>query len=368
MLERPLYRPIHAQRAERWLGADLYQSVLQANHHWPCPLLAEMGGPVWAYRDSIIGRSTVGRFASFADMLYERSKGILRRAARKAGDPSRLNIFTSLSDIIAEASAGKQQMLTFTKAGTAGVVGVMNSLARVGASPAGQTTAAAFAAGESPTQTTPAGLGLPFVNPTGGDTLHLVSATIYSTVASQYLLLYDRFYQGNWNIATTPQTVSGTPTRYQDTTSRGAFVSAEVSTALGAGTPTVDVTYVDQDGNTAEATTSDLTIAASAVVNRFPHAGPDWQYRLNSGDSGVRAITNLALSAASTGNLNVFLGKQIAAIPLPALANQGTSMSFINAAFNLAEIPSNACLCLLELNKPTTGATSYSGSFVAVSG
>lgn len=357
------YRSLHAQKAERWLGSELYEKLLTARPHWPIPVMGEMGGPVWSYNGDLVGRSWVGSFCSFADLLWER----WRKAAKRHGTLS--TGFASLSDLISEATTGgKQQVLHYTKAGTTGVIGVTNSLARVGAIPAGQATAAAFAAGESPTSNTPAGLGIGFINADGSDTLHIVSATSIATIASQLLLLYDRFYQGNWDVSVTPRTVTGVPTRYQSTASRGCFIGAEVSTALGAGTPTVDVTYVDQDGNTAEATTSDITIVGSSIVNRFPAASPDWQFRLNAGDVGVRAITNLALSAGSTGNLNVFLGKPLAFMPLPPLANTGVSFSFINSAFSLPEIVDDACLCLLELQKSLTNATSYTGYFVAVSG
>jgi hypothetical protein len=332
-----IYRSAHAQRLERWLGADLVEMIRRTDHYYPVPIL-NVPGNVFAYRDDIIGSIQGGGF-------------------------------TSLSDLISEATTGgKLQIIHFTKSGTTGVAGVMNSLARVGPNPAGQATAAVFPAGESPTKAAPAGLGIGFDNPGGGDTLHLTTGYAMASVASQLLLLYDRFYQGNWDISVTPRTVTGTPGRYQSVASKGAFISCEVSTAIGSGTPTVTITYIDQDGNTAEATTSNMALAASAIVNRFPHATPDWHYRLNSGDNGVRAITNLALSAASTGNLNMFLGKPLAWIPMPAQAYTPVILDGINSAFNLVQILTDACLCLLEMFKSATTATNWTGAFYMVSG
>jgi len=332
------YRPVHSQRLERWLGAELVEKIRMTNYYWPVPIANVFGDGIFAYKDDIIGNIQGGGFAS-------------------------------LSDLISEATAmGKLQIAHFTKAGTTGVAGVMNSLARVGPNPAGQVTAAAFPAGESPTRIAPLGLSIGYDNPTGGDTLHVVTGFAVASIASQLLLLYDRFYHGNWDISVTPRTVTGTPSRYQSVTAKGTFMSSEVSTALGATTYTITPTYVDQDGNAAEAQTSVMAIVASSIVNRFPHAPPDWHYRLNAGDYGVRAITNLAMSTATTGNLNVFLGKPLAWMPMPAQTYTPVVLDGINSAFNLAQIVTDACLCLLELFKSAVTATNWTGAFYLVSG
>jgi hypothetical protein len=331
------YRSAHEQRLERWLGVELLEKIRASNHYWPVPIL-NVPGDLFAYQDDIIGTIKGGGFSSLSDLISEATTG------------------------------GKLQIVHFTKAGTTGVAGVMNSLARVGPNPAGVLTAAVFPAGESPTKAAPAGLGIGFNNAAGGDTLHLTTAFATCSIASQLLLLYDRFYQGNHDISVDPRTVTGTPTRYQSTAAKGCFASCEVSTALGAGTPTYEITYVDQDGNAAEAATSLLTIAGSAIVNRFPFATPDWNFRLNAGDNGVRALTNLNLSAASTGNLNVFLGKPLAWIPMPAQTYTPVILDGINSAFNLVQITDDACLCLLELFKSATTATNWTGAFYLVSG
>jgi hypothetical protein len=203
---------------------------------------------------------------------------------------------------------------------------------------------------------------------TGGDTMYFLGATMVPTVGNNLLLLYDRYFQGNHNLATTPQTISGTPTRYQSTAAHNTFLSLHVTTALGAGTPTYTVTYVDQNGNTAEAAAAQ-TIAASAIARRFPFAatvGNGWFIPLNSGDRGARALTNIALSAASTGNADIILGKPIAWIPQP-IANMPIKMDGTLSPLDLASIADNACLAFLEINKGATTATSYSGSLTLCS-
>lgn len=367
------YPSIHTQRLERWLGPELMDKVQRTNYHWPVALGGAPGDGVMVYRGEAYGRFPRGAFASYSDYLIDQAARRARaiRSLVRMGVRSQIGGFSSLSDLISEATVnGKGQQVVMVKAGTTGVVGVMNSLARVGSIPAGQATAAAFAAGESPTATTPSGLGVQFFNPAGGDTTHVVSATVLASVANQLLLLYDRFYQGNWNVATTPQSVSGTPSRYQDTSARGTFISSEVSTALGASaTGTITITYVDSEGNTAEAMTSLLALVASSIVNRFPHATPNWFYQFNSPDVGARSMTNLTTTGGTnTGNVNLFMGYPLCYVPLPNVANQPVSVSFVNTLFSMPRVYDSACLCLLELFKSATTATNWFANFQIVSG
>jgi hypothetical protein len=332
-----VFHPAHAQRLERWLGAELVEKIHLTAYYWPVPLL-NVPGCNFIYRGDVLGSIRGGGFASLSDLISEATTG------------------------------GKLQIVHFTKAGTTGVAGVMNSLARVGSNPPGVATAAAFAAGETCTDTSPSGLGIGFDNAGGGDTLHLTTAYACASVASQLLLLYDRLYHGNWNIATATQSVTGVSTRYTDTTSKGSFVSAEVSTALGATTYAITITYTDQDGNTGHLTSPALAISSAAIVNRFPHATPYWHYPLAAGDTGVRQITQCAIATATTGNLNVFIGHPLAWIPTPAQAYTPVILDGINSAFNLTRIFDDSCLCLLELFKSATSSTNWTGAFYLVSG
>jgi hypothetical protein len=368
----PRWRSVHAHRAERWLGAELADKLQASSHYWPVPVAGVPGDKLLAYRGDLIGAMPRGAFASLSDYLVDAAAQRARAARslwRAIGRTRWLAMgFASLGDLISEATTGgKSQRLQWTKTGTTGVVGGMNSLARVGPWPAGQATAAAFAAGESPLDST-AGLGYPFTNAAGGDTMHVVSIGAIATVASQLLLLYDRFYQGNW-VLTADTTVSGVPSRYQSADAYGCVISAEVSTVLGATTTTFIPTYMDQDGNTAEVAPASPAFVTASPVNQFPHVGPAWFYQLASADVGVRKLTNLdILSAAPSGNLNVFLAKPLVFVPLPALANLPVSYSLVNDLFNLPRVFDDACLCWLELQKSATTLTSYNMHAVLVSG
>jgi hypothetical protein len=54
-------------------------------------------------------------------------------------------------------------------------------------------------------------------------------------------------------------------------------------------------------------------------------------------------------------------------MPCP-IANIVCPVDGINTAFNLARIFDSACLAFLEVIKPATTATTYTGSFTAVAG
>lgn len=74
----------------------------------------------------------------------------------------------------------------------------------------------------------------------------------------------------------------------------------EVTTALTATTPTITITYTDQDGNTGQTCTVTLPTspALTTCFNLAPH--------LATGDTGMRAVTNMSTSAGSAGTLKVY--------------------------------------------------------------
>jgi hypothetical protein len=157
--------------------------------------------------------------------------------------------------------------------------------------------------------------------------------------------------------------VSGTPTRYTSTDAKGSFCNLEVTTGLGTTAHNATITYVDQDGNTAEAGSAQA-VTVSSVANRIPLA--QWFYALNSADSGLRNVTNIAFSAVSSGVSNVVVGHPLIFIPQP-VANVMVVLDGINSAFNLIEVEIDGCLAFLALQGAAT-ATTYQGQIILVSG
>jgi hypothetical protein len=113
--------------------------------------LAGVPGAVWAHRGGDFhGRIRSGEFLSGLDWAVSRLKRAMRVAAYK--QMGQLNAgFTSLSDLIAESTAGKKRDFYWQKSGSAGAVGVTNSLWGLGSSPPAGANAAAATGGEAPT-------------------------------------------------------------------------------------------------------------------------------------------------------------------------------------------------------------------------
>lgn len=363
LIGNPRYRAIKSDRIERWLGPEMVGMLSGAMRgtHFRRPIqVAMLDGGVRVGKDGdFCGRMDIGQFSSYEDWAFS-----ARCRAGHGPVKYQRGAITTKDSLYAAIGAGKAQRFNLAKAGVTGVANVANSLWDVGSQPAAGGTSAA-PGGSSPTRTTTG--SLLYNNATGGDTLYFLGSTIIPTVGNNLLVLYDRYFQVNHSLATDPQAVSGTPTLHQDATAENTFITVFVTSALGAGTPTYEITYVDQAGNTAEASAAQ-TIVGSSIARRFPFAasvGNGWMFPLNAGDYGVRSITNLNLSATSTGNVDVVLCKPIAFMPCP-IANMPFKMDGTISPGDLEIITASAALAFMEINKGATTATSYSGQISLV--
>lgn len=326
---------VHAAKIERWLGREQLASLLANSRGFrhPVPVL-NVPGAVLAYDGDLVGGMGGG-----------------------AG-------FSSLSDLIAEATVnGKRQDWFFSKAGSLAVSGAWASLWNVGNFPAAGGTVPAIPGGAVPTSATTG--AIPFTNAASGDTLHIITPGGMGSAAPNTLLLYDRIFHAGSVLHTTTgnQSVTGTPNRYTGTSSPGNFAFLEVTSALGTTAHNLTMTYVDQSGNAAEAAAA-LAMVTSSAVTRIPHT--PWFVPLNSGDSGLRNVTNIAFSAVSSGTSAIVLGHALAFLPQP-VANSWVVLDGINSAFSMVRVLDNACIAFLELKGVAT-ATTYHGHLILVSG
>lgn len=131
------------------------------------------------------------------------------------------------------------------------------------------------------------------------------------------VLLCDRLWHnsGLSVTSTTAQAITPATLPARDlngsTNGEGVLAAIEWSAAGGAGTPTVTLTYTDQDGNTG------ATGTFSGVTT--PNAGTFEIFTLASGDSGVRAPTSFIQSATRTsGTMHLILFRIIASLGCPA--------------------------------------------------
>lgn len=390
-MKTPAYiksRSIHSGRLERWLGAD---RIAQLSKHmtegggngvgWYGPPinLTDVPGSVWISKDGdFIGNFDRGWFESAADAFAHHARKLWKMAGKPIYLPEfRANPafgvgFASISDALSRASQGYQQMLNggmINKAGPTGVVNVASTLWRLGVAPAAGSTSSA-APGGSPRTKADTG-AMVYNNPASG-TLHLIGADFSSTVINNSVLIYDRLFDVAKTMASiTTEAVTGVPTRYQNTTTTamdyigGNFLMIEVGgTALAATAHNWTVcTYLD-DTNAAS-TLPSVTGNASAIVDRLDQPVSSWFCPLATGDVGIKALTQMQCSASvATGVINFVIGHPIGIMAFPVIS-MFLPFDWYTNRQQAPRIFDNACLALLELPKPTTTATTYTGFLYA---
>ena len=364
---------ISTERVERWLGAEKVDHLRACMRNWyGSPInIRDLPGSVWITRDGdFVGRFGFGGFASAYDYFHDQLRLRMRALGRPQYGLAHAG-FSSISDALAQASQGFSQRRPFNKVGPTGVVGVSSSLWRVGPQPAGGAAGAAAPGGTAHSSSDTG--ALVYSNPAVG-TNRLVGADVSASIINHTLLLYDRLF----SVAVNPnsvaaQAVTGVPTRYQSTTALNEdyigdnFGFFEVGgTALAATAHNyTPCTYTDQAN--AASTLPSLTGNSGAIVDRFDHPVNQWAAPLESGDVGIKAWTNIQLSAAvATGLLNAVIGHPIGFMAFPVI-NSLLPFDWLTNRDQAPRIFNSACLAFIEPLKPATTATTYTGRIVTTS-
>lgn len=121
-----------------------------------------------------------------------------------------------------------------------------------------------------------------------------------SAGAGSFVMLCDRLWHnsGFTITSTAAQTVNSVAFPARDdngsTNGEGVYLGVEISTTTGAGTPTITVSYTNQDGTAGRTGTNIPATIASLVAGGFIPIG------LQAGDTGVRSVQSLTLSATWT--------------------------------------------------------------------
>lgn len=362
----------HSDQLERWLGPEAVNGVSRAmrDFYWPIAVHGVPGAVYAMPGGDFTGKILAGSEAS----AMQRANDILRRVrrnrfARAAMSHRQLGAFASLSALIAAATGGKSQSLFFSRVGVASnaIGNCIDLWATTGGQPAAGAAGAAAPGGTAQTNSSTG--ALPYVNPANANTGHFVSGFTTASVINNSLLLYDRLFSVAKTMASTgTEAVSGTFSRYQSQTGTnsdyigGNFCFPSNPTTVLAATAhnwTV-CQYTDQGGNTTQSFPSAAGVSA-CVKWGVDLAVGKWFMPLASGDVGVKALTQMQCDASvATGTIDFVVGHPIAFMPCP-VANLVCPMDALYTAFNLTFVYDNACLALLEMPKPATTATNYSG-------
>ena len=179
------------------------------------------------------------------------------------------------------------------------------------------------------------------------------------------LLLLDRlWHNGGYTITSTSAQNSTTPTfpardNAGSTNGDGVLLAVEVSAATGAGTPTLTASYTNQAGTAGRTATNVLATVASSAIGATHFLG------LQAGDTGVRSVQSLTLSATWTsGTINLVAYRMLAALELSS-ANVPNAIDALTAGFPRLY---NGVVPWLVFVPSTTTATNVAGSYVETQG
>lgn len=375
----------HSAQLERWIGREALEAISKSMLDWYGPPIAMAGvpGDVWAHKGGDFrGRIQAGAEATARDVIAGRAAQALRwarRTSRRFGQDqaTQLNAgFASLSALISAATTGGgKQDLAWSKTGPTVVVGQTAQLWQVAGFPAAGAAGGAAPGGTVPTSAT-AG-ALPFNNVPGASGQFNCLASAFTTASAiNSLLLYDRLFSVAKTMnSTATEAVTGVPTRYTNTTAgnmdsiAGNFCFPVVGlTALAATAHNWTVCqYTNQAGTAAQSFPSTAGISGG-IIHELDLPIGTWRLPLASGDTGVKALTQMQCSAlVATGLVDFVVGHPLAFMPIP-LANMICNYDGINTAFNLVRIFDNACISWLQLSPPAVTATNFGGSISIVAG
>ena len=365
------HRSTHSGHLERWLGADRVAQLSSHMQGWygpPIHLLDCPGSVRLCADGDFIGPVARGRYMTAMDSLEEAFK-----LAAKVPPNTFYAGFASVSDALSQASQGfcVRPAGMFNTVGPTGVVGVTSSLHKLGPQPVAGVASSAAPGGIALVDTDTG--GMQFQNPSVG-TMRLVGADVTCSVINNTLLLYDRIFGVAKTMnSNTTEAVTGVPTRYQSTTATaedyigGNFGFIEVGlTALAATAHNWTVcTYTDQAGG---ASTLPSVIGNSgAITHRLDHPVQSWFAPLAAGDTGIKAWTQMQCSAAvATGLINFVIGHPLGFMSFPVI-NSVMPFDWLTNRNQAPRIFDDAYLAFLEISKPTTTATTYTGVVYATS-
>ena len=361
-------RSTHSDKLERWLGTQTISNISSKMKGWygpPIPL-ANVPGKVYVTSDGdFIGDITVGGrgAASIVQFLWEEFNNRLSNWARKQILQTNMG-FAPLS-VFKSINGNQQKIPFFMGQGINPSFWIDNFFVSIMPAPGSVGGAAPGGTVHDKTSTG----ALQFKNADTGNTLRLsgietCSTTTGGSVINSSMLLYDRLFSVAKSMTiNTAESITGVPTRYQNTTAgtedsaEGNFVFLTTTTGLPATAHNWTICqYTDQSGNTG-ATFPTIVNGAILTSNNDPAwrnatsgaAPTGWFWPLASGDTGVKNITQLQISVAlASGATTAALCHPIAFFP--SYGNLPTRILNFTSALMHTRIFNDACLSFLKMD------------------
>ena len=201
------------------------------------------------------------------------------------------------------------------------------------------------------------------------DTKHIVNIGAFGNTATSVpsvLQLVDvlGYYPITTVTTTTAQTLNNTVTlpRYADGAGVRAYIVARAT--CGAGTPTIQISYTNEKGESGRVVPVTLTAVTTAAAGHIIHSDPTANHYgcfipLASGDSGMQSIQTVTLSATMTsGSIALVLCKPLTSLPITVLGVQ-SERNLLNQLPSLPRVYDGANLNFLMF---TGGAYAAGGS------
>lgn len=170
---------------------------------------------------------------------------------------------------------------------------------------------------------------IPWVNPVSGNS-YLMSLAFAASQACTVLLLDRVWHNSGISLTvTTSQAITSPqwPARDRDgsVNGEGILVGLEFSAAGGAGTPTVTLGYTNSAG------TSGRTATVVGVTT--PNAGTFFRFPLQAGDTGVRSVQSVQLSATWTSGTAHLVAYRVLGVIGLSVANVSSKLDALSGGF-----------------------------------
>lgn len=275
--------------------------------------------------------------------------------------------FSSMDDFVNEVTNnGKFWRADWNKitGAVAYAVGRWYDLSPLNGTPVANTFTGTALAAQVPTEAT--GFGIYHGGDVSTDTKHLTNIGAYTAVATAVpgvLMLVDMclYYPGISMNSAVAQTLNNTNTLTRYTSGAGLRAGLVMNTSSGATAHTLSLSYTNQAATAGRALPVTVACTASAITPHITHSGTGANnygpfLPMASGDTGVRSVQSVTLSAASgAGTASLVLYKPLAVLPITTVG-VAAERDLMNQLPSLPRVYDGACLTWLYFAGAATAA------------